>query len=60
MPNLPKYKGRGNPLKHVKEFFTNCIDLAHEPTYLMRLFPQSLTGQALEGSLIYLREYIIG
>lgn len=48
IPNLPKYNGKHNPLEHIREFFKMCIDVAYDPTYLMRLFPWSLNGIALE------------
>lgn len=47
-PNFNKYKGKTNPIDHIREFVTSCADIAHEHTYLMRLFPKSLTGPALE------------
>jgi hypothetical protein len=47
-PNFTKYQGKTNPIEHIREFSTNYIDIAYEPTYLMRLFPKSLAGPALE------------
>jgi len=48
VPNFNKYKGKGSPIEHVQEFHTACLELAFDQTYLMRLFPQSLVGQALK------------
>jgi hypothetical protein len=46
--NFMKYRGKTNPIEHIREFATNCIDIAYEPTYLMRLFLKSLAGPTLE------------
>lgn len=46
-PNFTKYKGKTNPIEHIREFMTNCMDIAYEHTYLMRLFSKSLTGPTL-------------
>lgn len=43
-----KYRGKGDPRDHIREFFTSCIEVANEETYLLRLFPKSLGGPALE------------
>ncbi|XP_059070447.1 uncharacterized protein LOC131860098 [Cryptomeria japonica] len=47
-PNFEKYKGNGNPKDHVQAFYTACIEVTYDETYLMRLFPCSLTGQAMD------------
>ncbi len=47
-PRFEKYRGKGNPIDHIREFCASCIELSDEPTYLMRLFPHSLGGLALE------------
>lgn len=47
-PKFDKYRGKGDPSDHVKEFFTPCIEVAHEDTYLMCLFLKSLGGTTLE------------
>lgn len=47
-PKFDNYRGKGNTRDHVREFFTACIEVAHEDTYLMRLFPKSLGGMTLE------------
>lgn len=38
-PKFDKYRGRGDPKAHIRQFFTACIEVAAEETYLMRLFP---------------------
>ena len=43
-PKFEKYRGKGDPRDHVREFHTACLEVAYEDTYLMRLFPQSLGG----------------
>lgn len=48
VPNFIKYKGKTNPLEHIWEFTTNCMDISYEHTYLMRLFPRSLASPTLE------------
>lgn len=47
-PKFDRYRGKGDPRDHIKEFFMACIEVAIEYTYLMRLFPKSLGGSALE------------
>lgn len=47
-PRFEKYRGKGNPIDHIREFCASCTKLINEPTYLMRLFPRSLGGPALE------------
>jgi len=48
IPQFDKYKGKGNPDDHLRAFFVACLDVAYDDTYLLRLFPRSLAGQALE------------
>jgi hypothetical protein len=48
VPKFDKYKGNSNPIEHIREFFASCVEVAHDETYLMRLFPQSLAGPAME------------
>jgi len=43
-----KYKGKGDPRDHIKEFFMACQEVSYNDVYLLKLFPQSLTGQALD------------
>src|SRR5271156_2021307 len=43
-----KYTGETDPHDHVREFCALSIEYMHEPTYLMRLFPGSLGGNAME------------
>jgi len=47
-PKFDKYKGKGDPRDHLQEFYFACLEVAQEDTYLMRLFPKSLSGQAVE------------
>ncbi|KAH9323714.1 hypothetical protein KI387_018353, partial [Taxus chinensis] len=48
IPKFDKYKSKGDPREHVKEFYMQCQEVAYRDTYLLRLFPQSLGGQALD------------
>ena len=48
VPKFDKYKGNTDPQDHVREFCAACIEVAHNETYLMRLFPRSLGGQTME------------
>lgn len=43
-----KYKWRGDPIEHLREFFVACMDVSYNDTYLMRLFLRSLGGKAIE------------
>lgn len=43
-----KYKGNIDPQDHVREFYATCIEVAHDETYLMRLFPWSFRGQDMD------------
>ena len=47
-PRFEKYRRKGNPIDHICEFCVSCTKLSDDPTYLMRLFPHSLGGPALE------------
>lgn len=47
-PKFDKYRGKGDPKTHIREFFTACIKVAREKTYPIQLFTQSLGGQAME------------
>lgn len=47
-PRFDKYRGKVDPQDHVREFFTACIYVAHDDTYLTRLFSKSLGGTTLE------------
>lgn len=44
IPKFDKYKGRGDLKDHLREFYFTCLEVAHNDTYLMRLFPCSLGG----------------
>ena len=48
MPKFEKYKGKGDPRDHVKYFYMACQEVSYSDNYLIRLFPKSLGGQALE------------
>jgi len=47
-PKFDKYKGKGDPREHLRQFYIACLELSYNDTYLMRLFPRSLGGQATE------------
>ena len=48
VPKYDKYNGNGDPHDHVRHFYALNMDFMHEDTFLMRLFPRSLRGQAME------------
>ena len=48
IPKYDKYDGNGDPHDHVRNFYAHIMDFIHEDIYLMRLFPRSLRGQAIE------------
>lgn len=48
VPKFHKYKGRVNPMDHVKEFNFMCMEVAYNDSYLMHLFPRSLTGPTMD------------
>lgn len=48
IPKFDKYDGISDPQDHVREFSASCMEFMHDQTYLMRLFPRSLGGQAME------------
>lgn len=43
-PKFEKYRGKGDPTNHVREFHSACLEVTYEDTYLMHLFSQSLGG----------------
>ena len=47
-PTYDKYDGIGDPHDHVRQFYIMSFSFHHEDSYLMRLFPRSLKGQAME------------
>lgn len=47
-PKFKKYKGKGDARDHVREFYSACLEVAYDKTYLMHLFPQSLCGSAMQ------------
>ena len=48
LPKYDKYVGTTDPQDHLREFGALSMEFMHNTTYLMRLFPRSLGGQALE------------
>ena len=48
VPKYEKYNGNSDPNDHVQHSYALSMDFIHEDTYLLRLFPRSLKGQALE------------
>ena len=48
LPKYDKYVGTTDPQDHLREFGALSTEFMHNMTYLMRLFPRSLGGQALE------------
>jgi len=48
IPKFDKYKGKGDPKDHLREFYLAYFEVSHNDTYLMRLFLRSLGGQAIE------------
>lgn len=47
-PKFEKYRVKGDPRDHIRQFFTTHMEVADEDTYLMYLFPKILRGQSLE------------
>lgn len=43
-----KCDGKTNPQDHIREFCTISMEFAYNETYLMRLFPRSLSGKSME------------
>lgn len=48
LPKFEKYKGKDDQRDHAKDFFMSYQEVAYSDNYLIRLFSQSLGGQALE------------
>jgi hypothetical protein len=48
IPKFDKYKGTTNPIDHIREFYVHCIDVGKNNALLIRLFPWSLSGAAME------------
>jgi len=48
IPKFDKYKGKGDPKDHIREFYLACFEVSHNDMYLMRLFPRNLGGHAIE------------
>lgn len=47
-PKYDKYEGTMDPQDHLQEFCALSLEFMHDTTYLMRLFPRSLGGMAME------------
>ena len=48
IPKFDKFRGKSDPITHVKEFYMHCQEVAYNDVFLMWLFPKSLGGLALE------------
>lgn len=48
IPKLKKYKGRGYSIKHMHKFSVSFMDVQKNDSYMMRLFPRSLNGPAMD------------
>lgn len=47
-PKFDKFRGKSDPVTHVKEFYMHCQEVAYNDVFLLRLFPKSLGGPTLE------------
>lgn len=43
-----KFRGKSDPITHVKEFYMYYQEVAYNDMFLLRLFPKSLAGSTLE------------
>ena len=48
VPKFDKFRGKGDPITHIKEFYMHCQEVAHSDVFILRLFPKSLAELALE------------
>lgn len=48
IPKYNKYDGKSDPQDHIREFCTMSMEFTHDETYLMHLFPRTLSGQSME------------
>ena len=48
IPKFDKFRGKSDPITHVKEFYMHCQEVAYNDVFLMWLFPKSLGGPSLE------------
>ena len=48
IPKFDKFRGKSDPVTHVKEFYMHCQEVAYNDVCLMQLFPKILGGLALE------------
>ena len=48
IPKFDKFRGKGDLVTHMKEFYMHFQEVAYNDVFLMWLFPKSLAGLALE------------
>ena len=48
IPKFDKFRGKGDPVTHIKEFYMHCQEVAYNDVFLMCLFTKSLVGPTLE------------
>ena len=48
IPKFDKFRGKGDLVTHVKEFYMHCQEVAYNDVFLMHLFPKILPGPALK------------
>ena len=48
IPKFDKFRGKGDLVTHIKEFYMHCQEVSYNDVFLMRLFSKSLAGPALE------------
>ena len=48
VPKFDKFRGKSDPVTHVKESYMHCQEVAYNDVFLMWLFPKSLAGPTLE------------
>lgn len=49
VPKFDKFRGKGDPITHVKEFFMHYQEVAYTDVFLIHLFSKSLGGLLLSG-----------
>lgn len=47
-PKFDKHKGRGDPKDHLKYFYIECKEVSYIDSYLFKIFPRRLGGQATD------------
>ena len=48
IPKFDNFRGKGDPVTHIKEFYMHYQEVAYSDTFLLRLFPKILARPALE------------